>query len=114
MPKSSCAVGPVQDATYPTADHTHPMLNNSTGFAPNPTEPERNDCNCLHELSTETPLLSDYTPDSTNPVHEPCYTVYDYTNHALDFTTEGSCSTTFNNSVLWAQLTDDEKEDVFR
>ena len=29
MPKSSCTVGPVQDATYPTADHsdfTHPML----------------------------------------------------------------------------------------
>ena len=46
---------------------------------------------------------------STNSVHEPCGPVCDYTNPALDFTTEGSCSTTFNNSFLWAQLTDDEK-----
>ena len=85
--------------------HLHIHLYNFTGFAPNPTEPERNnDSTCSHELSTETSLLSDCTPDSTNPVHEPCDPVYDYTNPALDFTTEGSCSTTFDNSFYGHNL----------
>ena len=116
VPESNCPVGHVlvQDTTYPTADHsdyTHPMPS-STECAPNRTETEPNPSNYSLDLNAETSFSSDYTPDSTYPVHDPCDPIYDPTNPTLSLTTDVNCSSTLNHSFLWAQLNDDEREDV--